>query len=337
MSETLQCSFSLLDEGRKYTGNHRKYVIENAREICYSPATREKIRLREAFGYYGHGRRQITGQMDLPEVSVVKLPDGGDAIISNIPSNVCTAFDVDKDGKVTHSQDILDTDTGKIVSGLNASRVGGFSWACPGKDGGATGVTKLAGWSGFDYVLTPGFSSNRGYVLESSESKEQTILESVSAVVKDEKKAAQIVAGWKLPDPYHEQQLQDAVFEANEKFFGLQEKFDRLAGEVTTAISDKNIAQEALQHQKEGFTNVLESIQKALPFFIPEKAMAAMLDGDFERARPIFESATHFDFSQFPIEGAKNSPGAVTVPENNGHNDDKFNYGSAGYGFGINL
>ena len=31
--ERIKCSFSLLDGGRKYTGNHRKYVIENAREI----------------------------------------------------------------------------------------------------------------------------------------------------------------------------------------------------------------------------------------------------------------------------------------------------------------
>lgn len=35
----IECSFSLLDTGRRYTGRHRKYVIENAREICYSPAT----------------------------------------------------------------------------------------------------------------------------------------------------------------------------------------------------------------------------------------------------------------------------------------------------------
>ena len=52
-AQRLNCSFSLLDEGRQYTGNHRKYIIENAREICNSPATKEKIRLREALGFYG--------------------------------------------------------------------------------------------------------------------------------------------------------------------------------------------------------------------------------------------------------------------------------------------
>ena len=167
--ERIKCSFSLLDEGRKYTGNHRKYVIENAREICYAPETREKIKLREALGYYGHGGRQIAGRMDLSEVQAVTLPGGTEQVITNIPSNVTVQFDIDKDGTVTHSQDVLDSDTGRIVQGLNKSHVGGFSWACPGEDGGATGKTKLTGFSGFDYVLNPGFAYNRGYVRRAPE------------------------------------------------------------------------------------------------------------------------------------------------------------------------
>ena len=80
-AQRLNCSFSLLDEGRQYTGNHRKYIIENAREICNSPATKEKIRLREALGFYGHGRRILAGKMNIGEVEAVTLPDGGKALI----------------------------------------------------------------------------------------------------------------------------------------------------------------------------------------------------------------------------------------------------------------
>lgn len=47
--------------------------------------------------------------MNLGEVEAVKLPDGGAAIVSNIPSNVPTAFDVAEDGTVTHTQEILNT------------------------------------------------------------------------------------------------------------------------------------------------------------------------------------------------------------------------------------
>ena len=69
---------------------------------------------------------------------------------------------------------------------LHASRVGGFSWACPGVDGGRGKPTRLSGFSGFDYVLNPGFSSNRGYILEGAADtagKEQMILECLAATV----------------------------------------------------------------------------------------------------------------------------------------------------------
>ena len=198
-AQRLNCSFSLLDEGRQYTGNHRKYIIENAREICNSPATKEKIRLREALGFYGHGRRILAGKMNIGEVEAVTLPDGGKAIVSNIPSNVTVAFDVSPEGVVSHSQEVLDTETGKIVSTLHASRVGGFSWACPGVDGGRGKPTRLSGFSGFDYVLNPGFSSNRGYILEGAADtagQEQMILECLAATVKDDRKAEKYLAGW---------------------------------------------------------------------------------------------------------------------------------------------
>ena len=51
--------------------------------------------------------------------------------------------------------------TGKAVEAIarqpemHASRVGGFSWACPGVDGGRGKPTRLSGFSGFDYVLMP--------------------------------------------------------------------------------------------------------------------------------------------------------------------------------------
>ena len=150
MSEMIKCAYSLFDEGRKYSGNHRKYLLENAKEICYSPATRERIRLREALGYYGHGRRMLSGRMDIGETELAVMPDGTKAIIDNVPSNTTVAFDVADDGTITHVQEILPTDTGAIVSKLNAGKIGGFSWACPGKDGGRSRPTIMSGFSGFD-------------------------------------------------------------------------------------------------------------------------------------------------------------------------------------------
>lgn len=191
----ISCSFSLFDDGCQYTGNHRKYLVANAREICYSAPTRERLALREAYSYYGHGRRILAGRMKIGEVEAVTLPDGGTAIISNIPSNITIAFDVAEDGTVTHTQELLSTETGQIVKGLHESRVGGFSWACPGTDRGSKGITHLSGFAGFDYVLSPGFSTNRGYVLESADAAaEQGILESVAATLHDDSKANNMCA-----------------------------------------------------------------------------------------------------------------------------------------------
>lgn len=297
----VSCSFSLLDEGRTYTGHHRKYLITNAREICYSPAVREKIKLREALGFYGHGRRILAGRMSLGEVEAVKLPDGGSAIVSNIPSNVTTAFDVAEDGTVTHTQEILNTETGKIVNGLHGSRVGGFSWACPGTDGGKGGVSRLSGFAGFDYVLSPGFAHNRGYVLESAEGMEQAILESVAATLNDDARAEQYVRGWMQDFQTRAAQLEDQLFESEAHQADLVSEREAL----TKAKADAEAARDDALAEKtalEGnIKDILETLREALPVFIPDDAMHAMLNGDFHRAKVLFESAAHIDFGQYPI------------------------------------
>ena len=193
MPEIIECKFSLFDEGRKYTGHHRKYILENAKAICYAPITREKIALREALGFYGHGRRELTGKLNVREVEIVKLPGGNSVVMENEPACVTLGFDISDDGIVTHRQEILDNEPGRKVSALNKSRIGGFSWACGGGDGGAMGATRLTGFSGFDYVFDPGFTKNRGYVLESAGDAPTTdmILESISAAAGIDKTAAE--------------------------------------------------------------------------------------------------------------------------------------------------
>lgn len=300
-NKTVSCSFSLLDEGRTYTGNHRKYLIANARDICNSPAVREKIRLREALGFYGHGRRILAGRMNIGEVEAIQLPDGGTAIVSNIPSNVTTAFEVAEDGTVTHTQEILNSETGKIVSGLHESRVGGFSWACPGKDAGARGITSLSGFAGFDYVLSPGFAHNRGYILESSGGAEQAILESVAATLRDDAKAEQYVRGW--THDFHERLsiLEDQLFESVGAHAEALCENGRLSGELGVA---KEVAQRLLEEKKSinaGLREFFESVRTALPVFIPDEVMHGMLNGDFQRASAVFESAARVDFGQYPL------------------------------------
>lgn len=88
MGQIIECSFSLLDTERKYTGTHRKYVISNARDICYAPKTREMIEKREALGFYGHMGRVLCGHpsLQVQELDVITLPNGTQAMVSHIPS-----------------------------------------------------------------------------------------------------------------------------------------------------------------------------------------------------------------------------------------------------------
>lgn len=333
MGKIIDCSFSLLDTQRKYTGTHRKYIIENARNICYSPVTREKISKREAYGFYGHGRRVLCGRpsLEVQEVDVITLPDGKQAMVSNIPSNVTIKFEIDESGTVTHSQEILDTETGRIVDGLNASKVGGFSWACPGKDGGTKTATLLTGFSGFDYVLSPGFSANRGYILEAA--NRNMVLESVSAIIGDDKRAEQLVAGWQFEGD-NLADLEDAVFESRNQYYELKGQNEALETKLATLEAQNNSAQDALKAINAKYEGILARVLDSLPIFIPDDIMHDLLDGDFTRARNIFESAARMDFSQYPL--GKNATSAINLP---GQNEcpDSPEYGSSAYGFGLIL
>lgn len=330
MGQIIECSFSLLDTERKYTGTHRKYVISNARDICYAPKTREMIEKREALGFYGHMGRVLCGRpsLQVQELDVITLPNGTQAMVSQIPSNVTIAFDVDADGTVKHKQEILDTETGKIVAGLHASRVGGFSWACPGTDGGKNKLTTLTGFAGFDYVLTPGFSANRGYVLESAQT--DIVLESVAAIVGNDKTAEQIIAGWSYEPPEIIKLRDDAIHASREKCFELQEANVGLRERLSSLENQLAESREAMEQAKTGLAGIMES----LPIFIPEPIMQEMLAGDFGRAKGIFESAARVDFTQLPLK--KHTGGELeTIPKL--REKDLPEYGSPTYGFDLVL
>ena len=329
---TYEYEYNLLDEGRKYSGNHRKYLIENAREICYSPATRERIKLREALGYYGHGRRQIAGKMEIGETECVVMPDGSKVVVDNVPSNVTLAFDIDKDGKVTHKQEILDTSTGQIVNNLQKNKVGGFSWACPGRDGGTQSATIMTGFSGFDYVLRPGFAKNRGYVLEGVAGS--PAYDAVFEAVQDaDKTRAYIQFATELYESITDNDLLNAV-DANIAYreqltktkTTLAQAQSELAGAMAT---NTDLRAKNIEFEK-NMRGILEAFQEKLPFFIPQPVIDEMMRGNFKRARMIFEEAGKYDSSTLPL-GAQKQPEPVLKRK------EQAVYGTADYGFGLKL
>lgn len=175
---TVTDRFSLIDKIRRYTPqNDRNYLLRSVRDTFSSPETRERIQLGEMFGYYGHGRRAAyyakTGRLNLPEFAVVMV-DGKPVTLENVPSNRTLDVSVDDNGVVTHVQEILDTEPGNIVDGMNRSSAGGWSWATGGDD---SAISKVTSFHGFDYVTNPNYISldRTALILESATERADVI------------------------------------------------------------------------------------------------------------------------------------------------------------------
>ncbi|MGL5906735.1 MAG: hypothetical protein ACRCZA_08420 [Shewanella sp.] len=151
--ETVTDSFNLKNHGRS-DGNNRGYLIESVKKMLSSAHFKERLKLRELYGYFGHNRRQLSEKMDLNEVEVV-YRDGKPVVLENVPAAITTDMSVNDDGIVTFTQDILKTPAGYAAKAMRDAGAGGWSWA-------VNGVRTLLGASaqtfhGFDYVKHPSY------------------------------------------------------------------------------------------------------------------------------------------------------------------------------------
>jgi hypothetical protein len=335
MGEIIKCNFNLFNEGRKYTGHHRSYILESAINVCYAPETREGIRLREKLGYLGHGRREIARKLQLAEIEPVRLPDGSTIIVENIPSNITVFFEVNKDGNVEHHQELLDTAPGKVVAGLNTSKVGGFSWACGGVDGGAIGATKLTNFHGFDYVMNPGFAENRGYILESADGKaREMILESICKAGVADADAERYLQSWVASAQLRALELEEQLEQAAIYEDSIREAIEGKDAEILSmkkTIDDEIAAKEARKKL------ILECAGKSV-IVVPEKVLDAMLsmsgEADFFEIIGFFESASRVNLSTLPLPG-QDGNGTKLAPQ---YQPSEVEYGKAiaGYDFAGN-
>lgn len=205
----IECNFNIFNEGRRYSGHHRDYVLEAVRDVSVSNPVLEQIKLRESFGYLGHGVRIWTKKLRPSETEIVTLPNGRNIVIECIPSNLTTELKVHDNGDITHKQEILvESDPGKKLMGMYRSKVGGFSWACnqtsPVKFSKRTEVDDFAG---FDYVKRPGFATNRGYdfVMESADNVmprtvRNIVLENIESTGVSSKDAESFLETWENSD-----------------------------------------------------------------------------------------------------------------------------------------
>lgn len=144
--------YSLKERGRKFRGVERNFDIAAIVATINGGTCQERVRHRDMFGYYGHWARVRFG-MNPAEGGM----DAGKAVAIE-PALVTVLLKADADGTVQHQAEFLPTQAGQLAAKLFQARAGGFSSAID---------TLKPEFFGFDYVLEPNYSTNRGYSLDS--------------------------------------------------------------------------------------------------------------------------------------------------------------------------
>ncbi|MBX9755839.1 MAG: hypothetical protein K2X80_13875 [Pseudomonadaceae bacterium] len=147
--------YNLAERGRKARGVERNFDTVAAAALINGPDVQERVRHGDMLGYFGHWPRVKFG-LNPAEGGVV---DG--KAVSVEPAIRTISLKAYPDGTVEHETEFLSTASGKLAARLHASKAGGFSSAINTR---AVGNKAMPlGFYGFDYVLEPNYSTNRGY------------------------------------------------------------------------------------------------------------------------------------------------------------------------------
>ncbi|MCX4030386.1 hypothetical protein [Spartinivicinus marinus] len=302
------CTFNIFENGRSYSGKERGYVLDNFKKIIDSPETQERLKLREMVGYVGHGIRELTNKLFPGETDVAKLDSGKEIVIKAIPACVCTELNIDDEGNVTHSQEILDNEEGKTLLGLHNSKVGGFSIAARGSETGAN--TFLNQISGFDYVINPNFANNRGYVLDSTAEEKPNfaaILDAIKQTGVNEEDAENRLQQWfdSVELSYNQNQM---YFHELVK---LQALYDHLNQEQTTLVNDNDTLKQTIEKEAQQRQSLFAEFAKNSPVVITDAVANALVNPstveDLEPLKALLDNATKIDGKQLPLKRSKRS------------------------------
>lgn len=286
--ETVTDSFNLKDHGRS-DGNGRGYLVDSVKRVINSDFYKERLKLGELYGYFGHSLRQMADKMDLDEVTVIQYK-GKPVVIESVPSNRTVFFDVTPDGIVTHTQEILDTPAGRAVKAMRDAGVGGWSWAVKGVPTAMGAIARS--FHGFDFVKHPSYINVE---------KQQAMFESV---------------GVDNEDDLLQSLFESAGFDAGQagKLLGVLHRRAPTAEDHDESVMEIMMLESALSFKdKELATLVTENEQrtfrmfealKALPIFTSERQLQALCnmttDEDKEIALSLFESISK-GFGDLPM------------------------------------
>lgn len=197
-------TFNVRERGRTARGKDRNFDTVALAKLINGAAVQEKVKHGDMVGYYGHWPRLKFG-MEPAEGGIV---DG--KVVSIDPAIRTVELSAKPDGTIIHRAEFLNTPGGVVAKALYQSKTGGFSSAIVTAP--STDPAVPTGFYGFDYVLEPNFTFNRGHKLaldaaSAAESEEDFML-MLDGVVGDYTQGSGVLA--ELFDSVHGQ-LQQAL------------------------------------------------------------------------------------------------------------------------------
>jgi hypothetical protein len=189
MLQTDPITYNVNERGRQARGVDRHFDCAVLASIINGPSVQEKVRLGDMFGYFGHWPRIKFG-MEPQEGGVV---DG--VAVSVEPALRTIELRADDQGNITHRVEFLDTAEGHKAQALYNSKAGGFSSAIDAVPGSAPMIPK--GFYGFDYVLEPNYTTNRGHraVLDAVAGRDPELLALFDQAIAESSQAATLLCG----------------------------------------------------------------------------------------------------------------------------------------------
>lgn len=151
-------TYNVRERGRQHRGVDRNFDTAALARLVNSPEVQERVRLRDLPGYFGHWPRRLFGM----EPGEGGIHDGKQITLE--PALVTVSLRAADDGTIEHEAEFLDTAPGRTAKRLFSSKAGGFSSAIRCRE--YAGRDVPIGFHGFDYVMEPNFSTNRGYALD---------------------------------------------------------------------------------------------------------------------------------------------------------------------------
>ena len=158
--ETKVITYNLHERERELTGKDRGDIdVKKIVDSINSKIMQEHVAHGDVFGYYGHEVRQVSN-MKPPDTVVTQA-----GVVALQPAFVTTYIQAFKNGDIKHKARFLNNEMGNLAYQMNNDRVGGFSSA----------IDKNYNFHGFDYVKSPNYHRNRGWLYDSIDTNEGDI------------------------------------------------------------------------------------------------------------------------------------------------------------------